>query len=126
MDNKTPGERFQYTYSAKEQQELQKLREKYLPKEASKLEQLRRLDQSVTRKGTAVSLIFGILGALILGLGMSCIMVWDKTLFIPGITIGVIGMTVMALAYPMYHRITEKERKKVAPEILRLTDELMK
>lgn len=49
MENK---ETFSYTYSAKQQEEIKKIREKYAPKEADKMEQLRRLDESVTRKGT--------------------------------------------------------------------------
>ena len=63
---------FEYTYSAPQRSEVQKIREKYLPKEVTKLDQLRALDAEVTRRGTAVSLIHGILYALVLGLGMSC------------------------------------------------------
>ncbi|MBQ8814396.1 MAG: hypothetical protein IJZ85_07880 [Lachnospiraceae bacterium] len=117
---------FNYTYSAGEQEEIKKIRQKYMPKELDKMEQLRRLDQSVTRKGTSVSIIVGTIGALILGLGMSCAMVWAGVLFFPGIVIGIIGMGVTALAYPVYIHITKKERERVAPEILRLTEELMK
>ena len=121
MDNS-----FEYTYSALQQEEVKKIREKYLPREEDKLEQLRRLDQSAVQKGSVVSLIVGILGALIMGTGMSCCLVWGESLLIPGILIGLLGMVGVALAYPLYARITEKERKKIAPEILRLTDELLK
>ena len=48
---------FSYTYSAKEQEEIRKIREKYVPKEADKMEQLRRLDTSVTQKGKIISLV---------------------------------------------------------------------
>ena len=72
MENK---ENFSYTYSAKQQEEIKKIREKYLPKEADKMARLRRLDQSVTQKGTVISLIAGIIGTLIMGFGMSCCMV---------------------------------------------------
>lgn len=124
MENK--NETFSYTYSAKEQEELKKIRQKYMPKEADKMEQLRSLDRSVTKKGTTVSLIVGIIGALILGLGMCCTMVWADQWFIPGVVIGLAGLVVVGTAYPLYLHVTKKERAKIAPEILRLTDELMK
>ena len=123
MDNK---ETFSYTYSAKQQEEIKRIRDKYIPKEADKMEQLRRLDESVTRKGTAASLAVGVTGALLLGLGMSCCMVWTDTLFVIGLIVGVIGMAAAAAAYPLYGLVTRKERERIAPEILRLTDELMK
>ena len=90
------------------------------------MEQLRRLDRSAARKGTAVSLAAGVLGALLLGIGMCCCMVWGGPLFIPGIVVGVAGIVLVCCAYPLYIRATEKERKRIAPEILRLADELMK
>ena len=122
MQNK---ETFSYTYSAKQQEEVRKIREKYLPKEADKMEQLRRLDKSVTEKGTTLSLIIGIVGTLVMGTGMSMCMVWTE-LFIPGVIVGVIGIAGVLLAYPIYSYVTRKEREKIAPEIIRLTDELMK
>lgn len=124
MDNKKGT--FSYTYSAKEQAEIQKIREKYVPKEADKIEQLRRLDKSVTDKSTAVSLAVGIVGALVLGFGMSCCMVWKDTLFVVGIIVGIIGIALVSAAYPVYNYVTKKEREKIAPEIIRLTDELIK
>ncbi len=122
MENK---ETFSYTYSASEQEEIKKIREKYAPKEADKMEQLRRLDASVTQKGTVISLVVGIIGALILGVGMSMCMVWTE-LFVFGIIVGVIGIAAVSLAYPLYNYVTKKEREKIAPEIIQLTDELMK
>ena len=126
MENMNEHEAFRYTYSAKEQEEVKKIRQKYISKEADKMEQLRKLDQSVPRKGTTASLAVGIVGALLLGIGMCCAMVWMGQWFIPGIIIGLVGIAVVSLAYPLYQRITKKEREKIAPEIMRLTDELMK
>ena len=122
MENK---ETFSYTYSAKEKEEIKKIREKYVPKEADKMEQLRCLDESVTRKGTVISLVVGIIGALILGTGMSMCMVWTE-LFVLGIIVGIVGIVMVSAAYPLYSYVTKKEREKIAPEIIRLTDELMK
>lgn len=126
MTNETNNNSFSYTYSAKQQEEIKNIREKYLPteKEESTMDRLRRLDAGVTQKGTLFSLIIGILSALVFGVGMCCCLVWD--LFIPGTIIGIIGIVGIAAAYPVYMRITEKEREKIAPEIIRLTDELLK
>ena len=75
MENKE-NEAFCYTYSAKEQEEIKNIRKKYAVPEASedKMERLRRLDKSVTDKATTKSLIVGIIGALIMGTGMSLVM----------------------------------------------------
>ncbi len=119
-------ETFTYSYSASQQAEIKRIREKYIPREENKMEQLRRLDASATRPGTVAALIVGVLSTLVMGFGMCCCMVWAEKLFIPGIIIGVLGMVGAALAYPLYNRITKKQREKLAPEIMRLTDELMK
>lgn len=126
MDEKR--ETFNYTYSASQQNEIKKIREKYAQptEEEDKMERLRKLDASVTKPGTIVSLIVGIISALILGVGMCCTMVWADTLFIPGIFIGMVGILGVTAAYPIYTRITKKQREKLAPEIMRLSDELMK
>lgn len=120
------NETFNYTYSATEQEEVRKIREKYIPKSEDKLERLRALDESVTKRGTVVSVIIGILGTLIFGIGMCCCLVWASRWFVPGIIIGVFGIALTASAYPIYSHITAVEREKIAPEIIKLTDELMK
>lgn len=129
MDNQDTV--FQYTYSAKEQSEVESIRKKYLPPEEDKLAKLRKLDHGVTKKAQGWALTLGIFGALILGTGMSLAMtdfgkMPDQTAMVLGIVIGLIGLGLVALAYPVYNRILKKERQRIAPEILRLTDELMK
>ena len=133
MENKGT---FNYTYSAKEQEEIKNIRKKYEAPEKTedKMEQLRRLDAAVTQKATVVSLVFGVIGALILGTGMSLAMteigeilgLQGATAMLVGILIGIIGIVLVCVAYPVYNRIIKKEREKIAPEIIRLTDELMK
>ncbi len=118
---------FNYTYSAAQQEEIKKIREKYShEKTEDKMEQLRRLDKSVTRPGTIVSLIIGILSCLILGVGMCCTMVWGGEFFVLGIIVGVVGIVGIICAYPIYSAITKARREKLADEIIRLSDELMK
>lgn len=120
------NESFQYTYSAKQQEEIKNIRQKYAPKEENKMEQLRRLDKSVTRPGTMAAIAIGVISTLLFGVGMSCTTVGSSQLFIPGIVIGVIGIIGIAVAYPVYVGVTKKQRQKLAPEILRLSEELMK
>lgn len=127
-------ENFNYTYSAKEQEEIKNIRKKYVApiEEEDKMTQLRKLDARVNSKATSASLVIGIIGALVLGCGMSLIMTdIGKSLgtvlpLIIGIIMGVIGIILVCLAYPVYNSTLKKERAKAAPEILRLTDELMK
>lgn len=134
MENNQKQEVFQYKYSAKEQEELQKIREKYIQKEENPMDKLRRLDESVYKKAAMWSIILGTIGALIMGTGMSLIMTdWGRVLgirdnltMVTGILIGVIGLLLVGAAYPVYHRVLKKEREKIAPEILRMTEELMK
>ena len=129
MENK--DETFTYTYSAAQQQEVENIRKKYLPKEEDKMEQLRKLHNSATQKAQAWSIAIGVIGTLILGTGMSLCMTelsgfLGGTAMFVGIPVGIVGMVLVALAYPVYNRVLKKQREKIAPEILRLTDELMK
>ncbi len=133
MENK---ETFQYIYSAEEQEEIKSIRKKYALQEETedKMTQLRRLDKAVTQKATTVSLIVGILGALALGTGMSLAMtdIGEKLglqggmPMLVGILVGIVGIGIACAAYPIYNHTVKKEREKIAPEIIRLTDELMK
>ena len=131
MDN---NEGFNYTYSAKEQEEIKAIQKKYAASEEAedKMTQLRHLDASVYSKASTAALAVGIVGALIMGIGMGLVMtdigaaLGTVLAMVVGIGIGVIGIVLVCLAYPIYNRTLKKEREKIAPEILRLTDELMK
>ncbi|MBR2047487.1 MAG: hypothetical protein IJ960_02715 [Oscillospiraceae bacterium] len=121
---------FEYTYSAQQQREVEAIRKKYLPKEEDKMEQLRRLHYSATQKAQAASIAMGVVGILILGTGMSLCMTdlgaaLGPLAMVIGILVGVLGLVMVALAYPIYNRVLRKERQRIAPEILRLSDELL-
>ena len=135
MEDNNQNRGFRYTYSAREQEEVRRIREKYQPRpEESKIERLRRLDQRVTQKAQVLSLIFGVVGTLVLGFGMSLVMtdlgqiLGTHAAFAPflGILVGIVGGLLISLAYPVYQTVIKRERKKIAPEILRLSEELMK
>lgn len=129
-------ETFNYTYSAKEQTEIKAIRDKYAAPEQTedKLSLLRRLDGAVTKKATTAALILGIVGSLVLGTGMSLAMtelgsvlgLRGSLSMLVGIPVGLVGILLVSLAYPVYNRTLQKEREKIAPQILRLTEELMK
>ncbi|MBQ8381283.1 MAG: hypothetical protein IJY18_05250 [Clostridia bacterium] len=133
MENNTNGG-FSYTYSAKEQEELKRIREKYAPKEEDGMARLRRLDREVTKKAETVALIIGIIGVLVMGFGMSLVMsplagslgIGETVALIVGISLGLIGAALAALAYPLYNLVLKREREKIAPEIIRITDGMLK
>ena len=134
MEGKNTESSFKYTYSAKEQDEIKRIRQKYQSQEEDSMTRLRKLDASATSKATVIALVLGIVGALILGMGMSLIMtdlavllgMTGMTNIIVGTITGVLGVILAALAYPVYSKVLKREREKIAPEILKLTDELMK
>jgi hypothetical protein len=122
---------FEYTYSAEQQREIEAIRKKYLPKEEDKMEQLRRLHAIPTQKAQAASIAIGVLGVLILGTGMSLCMtelgaVLGAWAMVIGILVGVVGLVMVALAYPLYNGVLRKARRRIAPEILRLSEELLR
>ena len=125
------NEGFSFTYSAEQQKEIEEIRKKYLPKEENKMEQLRKLHAIPTQKAQATSIAIGVIGALIMGTGMSFAMTdigaaLGSLAMILGIAVGFVGMVLVALAYPLYNRVLKKQREIIAPEILRLSDELLK
>lgn len=125
---------FNYSYSAEEQAEIEKIKNKYMPKTEDKMEKLRRLDESVTSMATTWSLVLGVTGTIVMGAGMSLTMtdlykalsMSSTAAMVVGIILGLIGMGVAAVAYPVYNLVLAKMRKKIAPEILRLAEELEK
>ena len=137
MDNNNQEkDGFTYTYSAREQAELRRIRDKYTAPSNTedKMARLKRLDASVTNTAQAVALVFGITGTLILGFGMSLCMtelalhlgLSESMALTVGIICGITGGIIASLAYPIYNAIVRAKRKRLAPEIIRLTDELIK
>ena len=122
---------FEYTYSAQQRKEVEAIRKKYLPKEEDKMEQLRNLHYSATQKAQAASIAIGVIGALILGTGMSLCMTelgaaLEHFAMVIGVLAGLIGLVMVALAYPLYNCVLRKERQRIAPRILQLSEELLK
>lgn len=109
---------------------VQKIRTQYTEKEFTQLDALKALDARVKRPVNTFAWIFGSLGAIILGAGMSLIMtdisetIGMENPMVSGIVIGVIGMTLTIVNYPVYKRMLTARRKKYAAEIISLSDSI--
>ena len=127
---------FNYTYSTKQRDEVIAIRKKYTPTEPEDVDNitlLRNIDSEVTRKATVRALTTGVIGALLMGTGMSLLMTdlsstmgldsWIALLI--GIVLGMVGLIIMCVTYPLYNHILERERARVADEVIRLSDELL-
>lgn len=117
---------FVYSYSAKVNREVLEIRRKYL-REESKLEELRRLDDTVQNAGIAESLCTGISGALLSGLGycLAAQVIGGGVLCIAlGALLGILGFAGMLAAYPIYRKVFRGTKEKFTPRILALAAEL--
>ena len=121
MENKS----FTYNYSAVRNKEVESIRRKYMPHEESKLEKLKRLDYRVQMAGMIEGLCFGIIGALVFGVGMCFFLdVFAGAAWLTAILM-ICGTLLMIPAYPIYRRIARKTKAELTPEILRLSEEIM-
>lgn len=128
MDNVMKQENtFSYKYSAIENKEIQEIRNRYLPKSESKLDEIKRLDAQVQNSGMVESLCTGIISSLVFGLGMCLAMQVignGIVIMISGILVGIVGMLGMLMAYPVFRRKQRLTKEKIAPRILELSEEL--
>ncbi len=111
---------------------VQKIRTQYTEKENTGLDALKKLDAKVKRPANVFAYIFGSIGAIIMGCGMSLVMtdigsaVGIADPMVPGIVIGIVGMAMAILNYPIYKGILGSRKKKYAAEIVALSDKIMK
>ena len=115
---------FTYTYSAHRNQEVLAIRQRYLPRQETALEELKRLDHDVQMSGTVEGLTVGIVGCLVFGLGMCMAMEIIGSSRLPGIFASLMGAAIMLAAYPVYRSISGKTKAKLTPRILQLADQL--
>ncbi len=120
------NKKYNYTYAAQnpdERKEVERIRNAFISPEENKLEQLRRLNANVYRQGLVTSLAVGIIGTLILGVGMTCVLVWEQMIL--GVIIGVVGLATLGIAYPLNAKLVNKRKAEFGPEILRLSNEIL-
>ena len=110
----------------------QKIRTQYVEKESNELDALRILDAKVKRPANRFAYIFGSIGAIVMGAGMSLVMtdiaktVGIQNPMLYGIIIGIIGIFMAIVNYPIYKGILGSRRKKYADKIIALSDKIMK
>lgn len=111
---------------------VQKIRSQYMEKESTDLDALQELDAKVKRPANIFSYVFGSISAIIMGAGMSLVMtdigdiIGIADPMVPGIVIGVVGMLMAIINYPIYKGILGARRRKFADKIIALSDSIMK
>lgn len=120
--------KFSYTYSAptiEERREIEGIRKQYLPNDEkeTKLNRLKKLDARVKNIPLCYSLVLGIIGLLVFGLGLTMVLQWK--LYTGGIIISIIGIGIMLPAYPLHQMLLKKGKEKFGPEILELSNSLL-
>ena len=114
-----------------EQQAAARIREHYTEKQITDLDTLRELDAKVKGPANVFAYIFGSISSIIMGAGMSLVMtkigamIGINDAMIPGIAIGVLGLGMALLTYPIYKGILNSRKKKYGAEILALSDKIM-
>ena len=110
---------------------VQKIRTQYTERENTQLDALKALDKKVKKPANVFAVIFGSISAVVMGSGMSLVMTdigsiigIESPMFL-GIIIGVIGLVMALLTYPMYKKILNSRKKKYASEIIKLSDSIM-
>lgn len=111
---------------------VQKIRTQYTEKEHTELDELKELDCKVKRPANVFAYIFGTISAIVMGSGMSLVMTDIGTTvgisdpMLPGIIIGIAGMLMAIMNYPIHKGILGSRRKKYADKIIALSDKIMK
>ena len=107
-------------------QEAKMIAEKYKDKSetVNKMDMLRQLDASTKKVPSIIAMVIGIFGALIVGVGMCCTMVWTD-FFVLGIVIGILGFVVCGINYPIFKKLVVAKKAEITPQILQLSNEIM-
>ncbi len=111
---------------------VQKIRTQYLGKEGTQLDRLKELDRKVKRPANIFAYIFGSLGAIIMGSGMSLVMtdigatVGVASPMVTGIVVGVVGMIMAIVNYPIYNAVLKGRKKKYSEQIIAMSENIMK
>ena len=109
----------------------QKIRTQYMEKVPSELDELRELDKAVKRPANIFAYVFGSVSAIIMGAGMSLVMtdigatLGMANTMAPGIVIGIIGMAMAIVNYPMYKGILNSRKNKYGAKIIELSERIM-
>lgn len=109
----------------------QKIRSEYVERQTTELDELRSLDKKVKRPAKLFGYVFGSLSAIVMGAGMSLVMtdigatVGIQNSLVVGIILGVIGLGLSLLTYPIFKRIMKRRKETYSYQIMALTDKLI-
>ena len=107
---------------------VEKIRSQYTQQENTDLDALKALDARVKKPANVFGYVYGSIGAIVMGAGMSLVMTDIGTMLgmtetlIPGIAVGVVGMGMALTTYPIYKKILNSRKKKYAAKIMELSD----
>lgn len=110
---------------------VQKIRTQYTEKEHTNIDELKALDKKASRPANIFAYVFGSLGAIVMGSGMSLVMTEIGTTvginnpMSMGIIIGIVGMVMVIVNYPIYKGLINARRKKFAAKIISLSDKIL-
>ena len=110
---------------------VQKIRTQQTEKEHTQLDALRELDAKVKRPANVFAYVFGSISAIIMGSGMSLVMtdigssIGVENSMVPGIIIGIVGMLMAIINYPIHKSILTSRKKKYADQIMKLSEKIM-
>ena len=111
---------------------VQKIRTQYTERQHTELDALKALDAKVKKPAHVFAYIYGSFSAIVMGAGMSLVMtdigamIGLSAAMVPGIVIGIVGMGMALTTYPIYKKMLSNRKKKFAPQIMELSDRLMK
>ena len=116
---------FRYHYSAPVEREVLDIRAQYLPRRESSLDRLKRLDEQVRKPAYVFAFSYGPAAALVLGAGMSMVLTGTGDM-VSGTILGLAGLMLTLSTYPIYRKILDRRKKRSAPQILELSEKIMK
>ncbi|MCM1306629.1 MAG: hypothetical protein NC037_03120 [Bacteroides sp.] len=118
---------FDYSYSSPDSEEkrwIESIRQEYLPREEhdAKVAEIKKLHKKAKKVPSAIAVCIGIVGTLILGTGMALTLEWNQ--MVAGIIVGLVGMVIMLLTYPIYQYMITRGKKKYGDKIVKLADDI--
>lgn len=114
---------YEYNPAKNDTARAEAIRKQYMERGITKMDALEALHTKVKTPGMVTASIIGVFGSLVMGAGMSNIMVWDNMAV--GLVLGIPGLVMMILAFPVYKVITDRRKKKYAPQIMELSGEIL-
>ena len=119
-------QQFEYSYDSEIAKEVRDIQKKYIMEDKNALDRMRLIDRKIENRARIVSVISGMMGTLVLGAGMSLILVWGGICFAIGIIVGLVGICIISAAYPIYRKTVTTLRKEHSEEINALAKKILR